>query len=94
MCRNRIHVTLGHVCDQIDKNGSNGDQSSGERISNSKLFVFSNWSVHSRHPDALPFNNHNHPKTASFIFIIAVYFNFSWMWTELQDSSVRVKFTL
>ena len=37
-------------------------------------FVFSNWSVNSRHPDALLFNDHITPKTDSFKFTIAANF--------------------
>ena len=54
-------------------------------------FVFSNWSVNSRHPDALLFNDHITPKTDSFKFTIAA--NFPRMWAELPDS-VRDNFIL
>ena len=54
-------------------------------------FVFSNWSVNSRHPDALLFNDHITPKTDSFKFTIAA--NFLRMWAELPDS-VRDNFIL
>ena len=37
-------------------------------------FVFSNWSVNSRHPDTLLFNDHITPKTDSFKFTIAANF--------------------
>ena len=54
-------------------------------------FVFSNWSVNSRHPDVLLFNDHITPKTDSFKFTIAA--NFPRMWAELPDS-VRDNFIL
>ena len=54
-------------------------------------FVFSNWSVNSRHPDTLLFNDHITPKTDSFKFTIVA--NFPRMWAELPDS-VRDNFIL
>ena len=49
-------------------------------------FVFSNWSVHSRHPDTLLFNDHITPKTDSFKFTVAA--NLPSMWAELPDSGI------
>ena len=60
-------------------------------ISNSSSFVFSDWSVNSRHPNTLLFNDHITPKTDSFKFTIAA--NFPRMWAELPDS-VRDNFIL
>ena len=60
-------------------------------ISNTSSFVFSNWSVKSRHPDTLLFNDHITPKTDSFKFTFAA--NFPRMWAELPDS-VRDSFIL
>ena len=41
-------------------------------ISNTSPFVFSNWSINSRHPDT--FNDHITPKTYSFKFTVAANF--------------------
>ena len=55
-------------------------------ISNTSSFVFSNWSVNSRHPDTLIFNDHINPKTDSFKFTVKSHFTeISYVELELDS---------
>ena len=58
---------------------------------NSSSFTFSSWSVNSRHPNNLLFNDHITAKTDSFKFTIAV--NFPRMWAALPEP-VRENFIM